>query len=201
MSQRASYSCRVLLAALILTAGCKPRGDNAGAQASASAAPKEVLPEAPRRDKPLAVGEAVWDFAALAQTGQRVRLHDFADKPILVYFCPTNSAQACGELCDAITKSWLDLNPHLSMVFGVTGDDMLTQREFGIVHEVPYLFLTDTDGALARGFGVAQGAVVSYLIDKQAQVRQVFMPPSSAHPAEVVKALTDLGLRGPAQPL
>jgi peroxiredoxin Q/BCP len=149
----------------------------------------------------LAVGEAVWDFAALAQTGQRVRQHDFADKPIVVYFCPSNAAQACSDLADAITKSWLDLNPHLSMVFGVTTDDMLTQREFGILHEVPYLFLSDADGTLARGFGVAQGAVVSYLVDKDAKVRQIFAPPSSAHPAELVRALGELGLRGPAQPL
>lgn len=180
---------------------CKARSDTAGAQPSASATPKEVVPEAPRRDTPLAVGEAVWDFRALAQTGQRVRLRDFSDKPVVVYFCPTNSAQACSDLCDALSKSWLELNPHLSMVFGVTTDDMLTQREFGIAHEAPYLFLTDSDGTLARGFGVPPGSVVSYLIDKDAKVRQIFAPPSSAHPAELVKALTDLGLRGAAQPL
>jgi peroxiredoxin Q/BCP len=149
----------------------------------------------------MAVGESVWDFAALAQTGQRVRLKDFADKPVLVYFCPSNTAQACIDLCDAITKSWLDLNPHLSMVFGVTTDDMLTQREFGILHEVPYLFLTDTDGALARGFGLSAGAVTSYLIDKDAKVRQVYTPPSAAHPAELTRTLAELGLQGPAQPL
>jgi peroxiredoxin Q/BCP len=159
------------------------------------------VPAAPKRDQPFAVGDVVWDFASLAQTGQRVRLHDFADKPVLVYFCPSNSVEACSALADTLTQRWLEVNPHLSMVFGVTQDDLITQREFGVLHEVPFLFLADTEGTLARGFGLAPGAVTSFLIDKDAHVRKVFTPPTANHPAEIVAALTELHLLAPAQPL
>lgn len=180
-----------MCALLLGSVGCKTKtSTDAAANTAVKSEQKTAAVVAPVLSKPLAVGEQAWDFTALAHNGQRVRLSDFLDKPVVVYFCAQVSAAPCAELARGLTQQWLELNPALSMVFGVSADDTVVQREYGIEHEVPFLFLADSSGQLQRAFGVPAGSVVSYLLDRERKVRAVFSPPAgTSHAAEVRAAL------------
>lgn len=155
-----------------------------------------VFPEAP-----LGAGAKVYDFSALAHNGQQVRLSDFWSKPVVVYFCSQNNADVCTSLALAIRDAWTDLHAQVGMVFAVSPEPTVVHREFSSEHKLSHLFLTDADATLHRIFGIQPGAVVSYLIDRNGVVREVFAPPAPNHGVEILDALTKLGLRGPDYPI
>jgi peroxiredoxin Q/BCP len=202
VSSRGQSVARAIVLATLAACACKPKTATPGTTSSKPGpAPLPVAP-APKPTKPLQVGDSVWDFSALAQTGQRVRLHEFSNKPVLIYFCPNSFVEPCLGLALELTRQWLDINPHVSMVFGVTPEDAIVQREFGIEHELPYLLLSDRKSELSSSFGLGVGSFVSYLVDKDGKVLHVFNPPAAgAHSAEVVRVLTELKLLSPAPPL
>lgn len=173
-----------------------------GTASEVSEMPSPAKEEAPRPEKPLAIGDTVYDFQALTHLGRRVRLSDFLDRPVLVYFCPADADPACEALSGAIRDSWLALQPQLGMVLGVTSDSSVRHRAFSTREKLPQLLVPDKRGRLRETFGLPVGAFVSYLVSTERKVLQVFSPPQTAqHPAEVVKALQEQGLLRPAYPM
>lgn len=192
----------VAIALLPAAAGCKsesagqPGALNESVEREAELTERPVFAEAP-----LGEGAKVYDFSALAHNGQQVRLSDFWSKPVVVYFCSQDSADVCTSLALAIRDAWTDLHAQVGMVFAVSPEPTVVHREFSSEHKLSHLFLTDADGTLHRIFGIQPGAVVSYLIDGNGDVREVFAPPAPNHGAEILDALTKLGLRGPDYPI
>lgn len=152
--------------------------------------------------KPLARGEQAFDVTAIAHNGQRALLSQFGDGPVVVYFCAHLTAGPCAELAAHLTRSWLQLNNTLSMVFAVTAQNTLEQREWAIEHEAPFLFLADPESKLRAAFGLASDAFASYLLDTERRVVAVWAPPApSAHAQELEAALREAGLLKAPYPL
>jgi peroxiredoxin Q/BCP len=170
-------------------------------------APKPALqalenPSAPLPDKPLAAGDKVFDFSALAHTGQRFHLSEFLDRPVLVYFCPSDATPQCSQLALNLRDHWLLLNPSLSMAFGVSADDTFVHRDFASEHELPHLLLADGDQTVHRLFGLQLGALTAYLVGTDRTILRVLSPVDGEHFAEQVKAaLAELGLERPVPPI
>jgi peroxiredoxin len=193
-----------ILGCVLLLATCKSRSKEGTVATTAPTngkAETAAVERPPTRTAPLGLGEKAWNFSALAHNGQRVRLAEFLDKPVLVYFCAQSAAAPCHELASDLKRNWLELNASLSMVFAVTADDVVVQREYGAEHEIPFLLLADGSGELRRAFGVPEGGIMSYLLDRDASARRVFSPPTLHHATEVRQALQELGLLLPAYPL
>ena len=181
---------------VVTVTGCE--SDAADETDAVEKKPKEVqLSEPPPSfpEAPLKVGATVHDFSALAHNGQLVRLSEFLDKPVVVYFCQQDQAEVCTSLALAIRNAWTDLHAQVSMVFAVSPEPTVVHREFSSEHKLSHLFLTDVDATLHRTFGIQPGTVVSYLIGADGTVRHVFEPPASDHGAEILNTLTALGLR------
>jgi peroxiredoxin len=170
-------------------------------------APKPALealanPSAPLPDKPLAAGNTVFDFSALAHTGQRFRLSEFLDRPVLVYFCPSDTAPQCSQMALGLRDEWLLLNPSLSMAFGVSGDDTFVHRDFASENELPHLLIADSDQTVHRLFGLQPAAVTAYLVGTDRKVLAVLEPVDAARFADQVRAaLAKLGLEKPVPPI
>jgi peroxiredoxin len=144
----------------------------------------------------------VFDFQALAHTGQRVALSEFLGKPSLFYFCPEDATPQCTQLALTIRDEWLRLNAHLDMVFAVTPAPTVVHREFASEHQLPHLLLADTDARVHEIFGLKPGMLTAYLVGAEREVLRVF-PISDGNTlvARVETALAELELLRTPYPL
>jgi len=192
-------------AALGLVSGCpSAEAPTDGDAEHAAVEAQEALEneEAPMPSSPLTAGQEVFDLSALAHTGQRVELGRFLERPVVVYFCPSDRAQLCTDLALALKQQWLELNAHLSMVFAVTPEPTVVHRDFATEHELPHLFISDQSGVVHRLFGLAPGVATSYLIGTDRKVLRVLPTQSGAdHVAELRRALSELQLLRDPYPL
>ena len=186
------YLCGALAAP-----ACKANGEGS-TQASTEKAPEAV--EAPKPvsfpTAPLTVGAEVFDFSALAHTGQSVRLSDFATKPVVVYFCPQDAQAVCTALAASVRDVWVDLHSQVDMVYGVSREPTIVHREFAADNRLPHLLLSDADDMVHRVFGVQPGMVVGYLVGEDRRVLHVFAPSNAAgFGPEILSVIAAKGLK------
>ncbi len=196
----------LVLAGVITAIGCrdeaKPARDAPDQQEAP--APAEVLDneKAPTPSAPLIAGQTVYDFNALAHNGQRVQLSEFLDKPVVVYFCPNDRAQLCTDLAVTIRDAWLDLNSHVSMVFGISTEGTVMHRDFSSEHQLPHLLLADAKLSVHQVFGLEGGMATSYLIGKDLTILRVLPANGGAvHVAALKQALAELNLLNEPYPI
>jgi peroxiredoxin len=202
----ASRTLRVIaagyLACSITSIACKSK-EGVPAQAS-SEAPAPPAPNKPKSfpSAPLTVGAEVFDFSALAHTGQSVRLSDYLKKPVVVYFCPQDAQPACTALATSVRDVWADLHSQVDMVYGVSREATILRREFAADTHLPHLLLSDSDDTVHRIFGVQSGMVVGYLIGVDRKVLHVFAPPNAGgFGPEILSVVVAKGLERPQFPI
>lgn len=137
---------RLLPAAVTLAVTAFLSASNAGAA------------DAQQQEEPavaLAVGDEAPTFQAMDDTGGLWKSADHVGEKILVvYFYPAAmtggcTRQACGFRDDRET-----LGDMGAEVVGVSGDSVAGQALFKRAHNLNFTLLADTDGAVARAFGV-----------------------------------------------
>lgn len=84
-------------------------------------------------------------LAAHAQSGQR----------LLLYFYPKSDTPACTMEACAFRDNVAALEARGTKVVGVSPDAAAAQEAFARKYALPFALLPDTDGAIARAFGVA----------------------------------------------
>lgn len=125
-------------------------------------------------------GELVEDFERPDETGTPQRLSSWlASGPVVLFFYPAAMSFGCTrESCH-----FRDLTAEFQAVgaqpVGISGDRVERQKEFSDKHHFGYPLLSDTDGAVARQFGVkrALGALgirrQTFVIDTDRTVLEV----------------------------
>ncbi len=105
--------------------------------------------------EPLKVGEKAPAFSALDDSGAEWKSSDhIGKKTIVVYFYPANmtggcTKQACKFRDDLSKLTELDIE-----VVGVSGDDVASHKLFKKAHQLNFTLLADTEGNVAKAFGV-----------------------------------------------
>jgi peroxiredoxin Q/BCP len=101
----------------------------------------------------LEVGKPAPAFDVTAHDGVRLESRALAGKHVVVYFYPKDETPGCTtEACsfrdafDAISKK--------AVLVGVSADDGASHKAFAEHHKLPFHLVTDTDGSLAKKFGV-----------------------------------------------
>ena len=86
-----------------------------------------------------------------------------------------------------------------AVVLGVSSDDAESHQAFAAGHRLPFVLLSDTEGALRKAFGVPKTlgflpGRVTYVIDREGIVRDVFCSQLSAdrHVAEALAVVRQL---------
>lgn len=145
---------------------------------------------------PLGAGDAAPDVSALSHTGYTVRLADFCDRPVVIYFCPSGLDADCTALARALRDRWLTLNQRLSMVLLASPSGYAESRAFATLEELPFLILADAERAVAASFGVpvpspgAPAPALGFLIGTDRRISKVFeRPAGEGHVAELSQAL------------
>ena len=117
-------------------------------------------------------------FEGIIETGEIVKLTDFAGKKLVLYFYPKDSTPGCtAEACDLRDnyERFLALGYN---VLGVSRDSAASHQKFIAKHELPFHLIADTDLVVLKAYEawgekkmygkVTEGTLrTTYVIDEQ----------------------------------
>jgi peroxiredoxin Q/BCP len=178
-------SVRVLFLALLTaaTACNKSEPEPAAAPAASSEA-----------TGPLAAGSPAPALDVKAHNGEAVKLAELRGKPVVVYFYPKDNTKGCTIEAQEIRDLWQEIGKTGAVVIGVSTDNEASHQQFAAEHALPFLLLSDGDGAIARRFGVpvvnGRARRMTFVIGKDGKIQKTFADVSpQGHGAEIVAAL------------
>lgn len=143
-------------------------------------------------------------FTLTADDGSKVRLSDFAGKPVVLYFYPKDDTPGCTRQACAFRDAEADLKKAGAVVLGVSADDTASHAKFRDKYNLNFPLLSDTDHKVAEKYGawreknmygkVSMGIQRStYLIDQAGKVARVWKRVKvDGHDAQVLAALQEL---------
>ncbi len=129
---------------------------------------------------PIRVGDHAPDFTLASQTGQQVSLADFRGRrAVVIYFYPRDGTAVCTKEACSFRDAYEAFVQAGAAVIGVSSNSAESHQSFAASHWLPFILLADTEGSLRKAFGVPKtlGILpgrVTYVIDKEGVVRQVF---------------------------
>lgn len=118
---------------------------------------------------PLEVGAPAPVVTALAETGDSVDLGAVykENKYTLVYFYPKAFTGGCTAQGCSLRDAYDTLHAKGVAIYGVSTDDVETQRKFKEEYKYPFILLADTDKTVMKAFGqsgIAFASRQAYLI-------------------------------------
>ena len=157
---------KVLLCAAwpcVWAAACTPaNGTTSAASATApsiaSAPPAAVAPAASAAPAAPAaddlVGKPAPDFTSVAQDGTSVHLAALRGKPVVLYFYPKDETPGCTKEACSFRDAWQDIAKTGTVLIGVSADTAGSHKDFAAHYKLPFLLVSDPDGAIGRSYGV-----------------------------------------------
>jgi len=150
------------------------------------------------------VGKKAPDFTLLNQDGKKVKLSDFTNKNVVLYFYPKDNTSGCTtEACN-----FRDVFPNLSeldaVVIGISPDSVDSHKKFAEKYNLTFNLLADTDKKVVEKYGVWKEKSMygkkymgvertTYIIGKDGKVKKVFEKVKVPnHHTEVLEALKSL---------
>jgi peroxiredoxin Q/BCP len=99
-------------------------------------------------------GKPAPDFELESDSGETVRLSDFRDRPVVVYFYPKDDTPGCTtEACEF--RDAYDVYRERGVeILGVSPDDVRSHEKFKTKYELPFTLLADPDHKVAEAYGV-----------------------------------------------
>lgn len=102
------------------------------------------------------IGDKAPDLLGLNEEGREVRLSDYKDKKIALYFYPKDNTSGCTAQACSLRDSYNDLLDKGFEVIGVSVDNEKSHQKFKEKNNLPFTLIADTDKALVEKFGVWQ---------------------------------------------
>jgi peroxiredoxin Q/BCP len=128
----------------------------------------------------LHVGDLAPDFRLPAANGELVRLSAFRGRAaVVLFFYPKDNSSACtAEACSFCDRYAL-FRAIGAELLGVSGDSSRSHHGFAERFRLPFLLLSDTNGAVQARYGVAKtfGLIpgrTTYMIDRDGIIRHIF---------------------------
>jgi thioredoxin-dependent peroxiredoxin len=103
----------------------------------------------------LTVGTKAPDFTVKDTQGKTVKLADYADKTVVLYFYPKDDTPGCTKEACSFRDNYDQYLSKGIAVFGVSMDDEASHQAFTDKFSLPFPLLADTDGTVTKAFGVA----------------------------------------------
>jgi peroxiredoxin Q/BCP len=105
--------------------------------------------------EPLPVGAKAPDIIAKNQDGDAVNFANVYAKGVtLVYFYPKAGTPGCTAQACSLRDSFADLKGEGLQIIGVSEDTVDSQKKFKEENKLPFTLIADSDGQVARAFGV-----------------------------------------------
>lgn len=129
-----------------------------------------------------AVGDAAPDLQLADQDGQVRRLADYLGRWVVLYFYPKDETPGCTTEACRFQDGLGALTALDAQVLGVSTDDSASHRRFAEHHGLGFPLLADTEGQVARDYGVLWhlGPVRfarrrTFLIDDRGRIAKVYL--------------------------
>ena len=158
-----SSLCALLIACATTQPPSPPAGTPAGSPAPGVSSAGPVAPAAPAAAAASAatstpvddiVGKPAPDFGATAQDGTPTRLASFKGKPVVVYFYPKDETPGCTKEACSFRDAWEAIGKTGAVLIGVSADTVESHKSFAAHYKLPFLLVSDPDGAIGRSYGV-----------------------------------------------
>ena len=126
------------------------------------------------------VGERAPDFTLPRADGTPFRLSDAVRRgAVVLYFYPKDETMGCVAEACAFRDEYDVFTEAGAEVVGVSADSSESHRQFAAHHRLPFVLLTDADGAVRKLYGVGKALGIldgrmTYVIDTRGVVRHVF---------------------------
>lgn len=119
----------------------------------------------------VSVGEPAPAFSAKDERGELWKSEDFVGKKILVvYFYPADLTGGCTKQACAFRDDLPKFTEKGVEIIGVSGDSVENHQLFKKAHDLNFTLLADTEGTVAKAFGVptrAGGSIQRTIDDKE----------------------------------
>jgi len=132
------------------------------------------------------LGEQAPDFTLPSNFGEEVSLSDFrGKKAVVLFFYPKDGTPVCTKEACGFRDTYEDFVEAGAVVIGVSSDSLESHKSFAAKNRLPFILLSDSEGSLRKAFGVQKSlgfmpGRVTYTIDKNGVVRDIFSSPMSA---------------------
>ena len=144
------------------------------------------------------VGDTAPDFTLPDQRGRPVRLHDLTEKKnVALYFYPKDATPGCTAEARAFRDAYDAFSATDTEVIGVSSDSIKSHERFAAKQRLPFLLLSDRDGAVRNLYGVERTlgilpGCVTYVISRGGTVRHVYSSQLRAtrHSREALRAVS-----------
>ncbi len=110
----------------------------------------------------LAPGDLAPSFKAKNQDGKVIKLADFKNKFVLLYFYPMDNTPGCTTEAKNFGTEYAKIKEMNAEVFGVSRQGEKSHKKFKSKYNLPFDLLVDADGSLAKQFGVGIVPVVGF---------------------------------------
>lgn len=100
------------------------------------------------------IGDRIEDLLGLDQDGREVRLSDYPDRKVVLYFYPKDNTAGCTAQACSLRDGYAELRAAGYEVVGVSRDTAKSHRGFIDKHSLPFRLIADTDVRLNEQFGV-----------------------------------------------
>ncbi len=144
-------------------------------------------------------GQVAPDFSAKNQDGKMIKLSDLKGKPVLMYFYPKDDTPGCTKEACNFRDEYAKFKKLGAVVLGISRQDEKSHQAFQKKYSIPFDLLVDTDGSLAKAYGITVIPGVGFhmrqsiLIGPDGKVAKFYPSVNPAtHTEEVLKDLQGL---------
>ncbi|KAN0033355.1 hypothetical protein ACTA71_002779 [Dictyostelium dimigraforme] len=143
-------------------------------------------------------GDVAPDFNAPDQNGIRLTLNDskFQNKIVIIFFYPKNESKSGANMAREFRDNYPILKSLQCEVIGISFDDHLKHQQFAQFNDIPYSILSDSDGAIARRYGVHKDLLIfpsktTFVINKDHRIDTIYSNPIKveSHLKQALKAV------------
>ena len=100
------------------------------------------------------IGDKVPEFEVLDQDENTVKLSDYSDKKLIIYFYPKDNTPGCTKQACNLRDHYAELKDEGYEILGVSTDSSKSHLKFIDKFSLPFKLIVDTDKKLHDIFGV-----------------------------------------------
>lgn len=145
------------------------------------------------------------EFVLPDKDGRQVRLSDFAEKEVVVYFYPKDNTSGCSKQAQGFAELYQQIKDVGVEVIGISKDSQASHQKFAEKYNLPFLLLSDVERKAIEDYDVWQKKMMygkpvmgvvrtTYFINKEGIVEKAWPKANaSENPAQVLEYLRTRG--------